>query len=664
MSGVNAHVLVRHATTSSHIDSHQPQGTMQRSRHFISPLPHRLLHSFQPAASLGPITFALDLSHAAVAYLRDHSCGDRSIMPITGWLESVAGATFLLQDQALNTGLSHLITPTCLPLGSSEAGANTHPKVQVTLTPQHGSVVVQTVSGDAQRVHEGAFFKCQICKLGSLRESAAYTQGTSLHELGTAWNAAACKAIMGWQFAKGDVLQPEVATTAMVPELPLSMTDAYHMPPAASAAAAVLPLVGSAAAQDSPLCLSSAARALLTNGQQDKPASSSALITAATATSMRLSRTFSKAADESACIALALAGMRFSAPSGPTAQGREVQESYAAKAPQAIYSISWRAAAPCLGDGDILTPNGNRFAVTLHAHGCPRRARAGGKPRTASKPAQSATISAAHFLQFLQHHRKLPTQAMSIVHAAVTHPTPEGSRAAADLAPASVQGIIRCFPYELPQMKIALHQSDPLAAGIAAQSGLSIIPVGHAASSGLVADAFGRSSQQGVISVPQMGYNPAAGTAVSNPISTTPGSAHLSGLGPVCGGMPDTPGAQSGLMVTGGLSGLGLMSAEWVLQNGSAHAVLLGRTGRMAGSAEAALVSSTARCIQAMRCDVAVSTEGQEAAAAAACGGWKLGGILHAAGLQVCSKSADRASIPRCITMTSLEAWSGIYDAA
>ena len=77
------------------------------------------------------------------------------------------------------------------------------------------------------------------------------------------------------------------------------------------------------------------------------------------------------------------------------------------------------------------------------------------------------------------------------------------------------------------------------------------------------------------------------------------------------------------------------MSAEWMLQSGSSHAVLLGRTGRMAGFAEARAMSASMCSIEAMRCDVAIGCEGQAAATAASTAGWKPSGTLHAAGLQV-----------------------------
>ena len=638
MSGVNAHVLLKNASTSSHTSSCQPQRSMQRSRYHISPMPHRLMLSFQATSHSGLIRFVLDMSHAAVAYLRDHSCGGQPIMPLVAWLESTAGATFLLQDQASAVGLTHLIGPTAYHLVGASGGARLNSQASLAINPNDASVMVDHAPVGVKHSGSAALFHGQLSKLDSqaLAPGHMTMQRQALKHL----NAGVARALVSDQKATAAASRSDLASTGLIAELPLSMTDGYHMPPAASAAAAMLPLIsacGHAFLADPPRCLSGAAACLLTNAQQGISTLSGASITTATATSMQMTEPSASRPAKPSALAFALNGMTWARPDVSTATSRGMQHGYVAKAAQAIYRVSWHATEPCLQDASKII--GISGAVTLRRSGRQGlrqlHARAGGRSHAAPSHAQQATTSAANFLQILRHHRLLRRQAISVSHASAVHATPERALDAADMAPASVQGIVRCFPYELPQMQVSLHQTDAHAPGMALHSGVSISMPKGAETSDVVGDAFGRALQQGVMSLPRMAYHSIPATPQDTYTGVMPPeSLPSTSSKPTCDGRFSTPGAQSGFMVTGGLSGLGLMSAEWMLQNGSAHAVLLGRTGRMAGLAEATAVSSTVSCTHAMRCDVAVSTEAQAAAAAASCGGWQLGGVLHAAGLQ------------------------------
>lgn len=634
MSGVNAHMLLRASAAHPPAPS-SPWGPLQRTRHFITPMPHRLMHSHQPADPLGCASFALNLRHASLAHFRDHSCGGQPMMPVTGWVEAAAGAAFLLQEQLPAAGLNGLASPTMYPLADATTMSDTRSMIQLSISPYDGSTLVNSASTGSS-----CHLSARLCKLGAINGFTAASAAKPGQQHETQLLSPASQALLSQQRSSRAAPDPARASTGMTGELPFIMHDAYHTAPAASSAATVLLVI--AASGDSavgPAVLSAATACLVT--QKKEPKATSSMMLGASQVSIQMSHAGVSRLPYNASSStpwLVLSGMVFVHPSGAPGVGT-MGLSNPSKALQAIYSITWHAAEP--SSGDLSFPDGifNRMAISLGS----RRAQRGvmqahtgrGSQGLGNYPAQSATLAAAHFLEFLQQHRKLPAQALSIIQTSLTHQIPVGFHGATDLSPASVQGVIRCFPYELPQMTVAVHQTDPHTHATATQSSLRIVPATKATSSSIMGDAFGRATQQGLTSLPHMAYNAAASWESPHSPLDLSSSGPMHTHAPIGRGLPALPGAQSGVMVTGGLSGLGLMSAEWVLQSGTIHAVLLGRSGRMAGLVEASAVSRSMHFVQAMRCDVAVCTEGHAAAAAGASGGWKLGGVLHAAGLQV-----------------------------
>ena len=91
------------------------------------------------------------------------------------------------------------------------------------------------------------------------------------------------------------------------------------------------------------------------------------------------------------------------------------------------------------------------------------------------------------------------------------------------------------------------------------------------------------------------------------------------------------------VVITGGLGGLGMLTAAWMQQQSQQpgqHLVLLGRSGRSSSAdAAAAAVTSSASCLVSMtRCDVAAAEEAA-AAVAAASRHHSLQAVLHAGGV-------------------------------
>ncbi|HEX2916147.1 MAG TPA: SDR family NAD(P)-dependent oxidoreductase [Chloroflexia bacterium] len=106
----------------------------------------------------------------------------------------------------------------------------------------------------------------------------------------------------------------------------------------------------------------------------------------------------------------------------------------------------------------------------------------------------------------------------------------------------------------------------------------------------------------------------------------TPGQLAVPGLiAPVC--QPDAT-----YLVTGGLGGLGLAVAEWLVEQGARHLLLLGRS-RPSAEAQGILYALEAQGIQVAALSVDVTEQAQLAAAIASCGQDfpPLKGIIHAA---------------------------------
>lgn len=87
---------------------------------------------------------------------------------------------------------------------------------------------------------------------------------------------------------------------------------------------------------------------------------------------------------------------------------------------------------------------------------------------------------------------------------------------------------------------------------------------------------------------------------------------------------------------TGGTAGLGLLTASYMLEFGAATLILLGRTGRCANAADMRMLADEGcrACVTLLRADVSGQSEAQNTVTTAHCAPVRLGGVLHAAGLQ------------------------------
>ncbi len=91
--------------------------------------------------------------------------------------------------------------------------------------------------------------------------------------------------------------------------------------------------------------------------------------------------------------------------------------------------------------------------------------------------------------------------------------------------------------------------------------------------------------------------------------------------------------ADASYLVTGGLGGFGLRTAQWLIDKGARHLVLLGRRGPASAEAQPQLAQWQAQGIdvQALACDITDRGQLQDVFARIAASPWPLRGLVHAA---------------------------------
>lgn len=100
--------------------------------------------------------------------------------------------------------------------------------------------------------------------------------------------------------------------------------------------------------------------------------------------------------------------------------------------------------------------------------------------------------------------------------------------------------------------------------------------------------------------------------------------------------------------VTGGLGGLGLLTAAWSLLSGAGGTVLLGRSTHPA-AVEAARQAVGGGISVAVKCDAAFVEDTLGAADVSSQLGMRSCGVFHAAGLQVGEQGVGRTSVCTCL---------------
>jgi hypothetical protein len=182
---------------------------------------------------------------------------------------------------------------------------------------------------------------------------------------------------------------------------------------------------------------------------------------------------------------------------------------------------------------------------------------------------------------------------------------------------ATLAGILKNLPYELPQVSATMLDLGQLDFG---QSPATAAVVPNELFSERDSASRGR-----VLFTPRMEYASSGGNIQQLQHLTTAFSLHRS------------------FMVTGGLGGLGMLTAAWASLSGQGGTVLLGRSAHTS-VVKAAQAAVAGGLNVAMKCDAAFSEDALAAASLGPMLGLQSNGTFHAAGLQVgrhgCSMSS------------------------
>lgn len=279
-----------------------------------------------------------------------------------------------------------------------------------------------------------------------------------------------------------------------------------------------------------------------------------------------------------------------------------------------LYELEWQAA---MGAEAAL------LAGPLQSHSAP--ALPSGRCAPALDLSKAASLAAADVVQVLQGSRTSPLQALVLRSAGSvpSQPTPGPSQPA--VGAAAIAGVLRCLPYELPSLLSQLLDEDSHAVFEDASRGsgsrayvLSASPL----PAPLRADLYGVAVRGGTLHRPLLCYR----SATAAPQGSSLSGSHAAGLA-----LP----ASSTFAVTGGLGGLGLLTAGWLAGCGAPALLLLSRTGLAAGSADAGSITRSGALVAMAKCDASATEDAALLAHLATEQAKPFGGIMHTAGVQV-----------------------------
>ena len=278
-----------------------------------------------------------------------------------------------------------------------------------------------------------------------------------------------------------------------------------------------------------------------------------------------------------------------------------------------VYAVDWQVADAFAGSGTV------RPQQTLRS-----RSSAGGSTRrlAALQLCQAASVAAADSVQVLHSHRTIQLKTV-VLHSAGSLPAvlqPVAASAHAAVGAAAIAGVLKNLPYEMPFITSQLLDAECTAAGVgigAEAYSLSAAPL--PASLGGGGDLYGLATRGGgALCRPLLSYDE----------GQMPGGATAS----VAAAPVDS---SSAYVITGGLGGLGLLTARWLAGSGAGSLVLLSRSGLAASASDSASIVRSTALLAIAKCDVSSSEDARLLAELARSHSGRFCGVVHTAGLQV-----------------------------
>jgi hypothetical protein len=298
-----------------------------------------------------------------------------------------------------------------------------------------------------------------------------------------------------------------------------------------------------------------------------------------------------------------------------------------------MYSVEWQA-ADSMGRGNYLSLSLAATSPVLEHNPSPASCDPGAL-------AHGVAMAASELVGLLKEHRTaLPGNTLTLrtLGALPAGQQPAAAGAGQQLGAAGAAaalGILKNLPFEMPFMQGHAVDFEPAASSLTggAARGGRRHGRGHAVlptrpSPGFNPDLYGAAVRGSVLHRPLMQY--------SGPPAERSGAGRLGTGGQ---GLVEVQ-PHAAYAVTGGLGGLGLLSAQWMLHSGTQHATLLSRSGRAAvagNSVDGALaaVLRSGAAVTVVMCDASSEADAAALQQGMNRGSTRFAGVIHAAGLQV-----------------------------
>lgn len=274
-------------------------------------------------------------------------------------------------------------------------------------------------------------------------------------------------------------------------------------------------------------------------------------------------------------------------------------------ASELLYNIDWQATAPASVPLSMPTQLSQKALLF----------------RAAGYYKGDESVAGAEVARLLAHHREaLPSNELTMISASSITPIAAPGHVQDHVAAAFVSGVLKNLPYELPDMKLQVVDQDA-----AMTAGSFALTSGHSAASHWgAADMYGAVSSTGAVYRPLLSY----GSSLTSPPSTTL---------PAFAAVDSKSSSKTASIITGGLGGLGSMTASWASGLGVGALVLLGRSGYLASGAwygTGSLLRSNSLVVMA-KADASFAEDAAEAIQTAVATNVPLASMIHAAGIQV-----------------------------
>lgn len=229
-------------------------------------------------------------------------------------------------------------------------------------------------------------------------------------------------------------------------------------------------------------------------------------------------------------------------------------------------------------------------------------------------PSQTASLAAANAVQMLQarHGHDIAMKAFTLVSfgsVSIQKQLAQGRPAAQG---AAIEGILKNLPFEMPNLNAAVLDVDTESPATSSSYMLAAV-VPPAISQ---ADLYGAAVRSGSLLKPLLTYIASPKSHYASDTVAIKCDRHY--------------------ILTGGLGGIGLMTAHWLCCGGTKALTLTGRSGTTMQLSHPSIVSKRIKThLVLVKCDVSVSEDAHLLARVVEDGSSRFGGVFHSAGVQV-----------------------------